>query len=103
MANITQAMRNEFQARGRALRNKPLNRNTFRWCPDRGDPILAKDLTVTHLANIINWIIDRPQQYADSVLEFMIGEAKYRRLEAFASGKPYIVQGDDGAYKVLHP
>ena len=95
------------QAIGRAVRgvnpNQKLNRNTFLWGPESGDPVLVKDLTTSHLANIINWIMDHDNKYDDGVLTFMIGEAKYRRLAAFAAGEPYVVCGEDGNYLVLYP
>ena len=72
-------------------RDRILDRNTFLWGPENGDPILAKDLTVSHLCNIINWILEHENQYDDGVLDFMLGEAEYRRLAAFTANQPYIV------------
>ena len=84
----------EIQALIRVYRSQEDNptRDTFLWGPENADPILAKDLTISHLCNIINWILDRPDQYgsADGTLAFMIAEAKYRRLPAFAANEPYI-------------
>ena len=67
-----------------------LDRNTFLWGPEGGEPILAKNLTAPHLCNIINWILDHDNQYDDGVLQFMVGEAKYRRLLAFAQNTAYV-------------
>lgn len=84
----------DLQEIGRIIRenrkNREYDRNTFLWGPDKGDPILAKDLTASHLANIINWILDHDNQYDDGVLSFMVGEADYRRLPAFAQNIAYV-------------
>ena len=77
------------------------DRNTFLWGPDNGDPILAKDLSVQHLANVINWIQDHPAQYSDAILNFMIGEAGYRRLAAFTNDDPYVIINDQGRAEVI--
>ncbi len=66
------------------------DRNTFLWGPEEGEPILAKNLTMSHLCNIINWILDHDDQYNDGTLAFMVGEAKYRRLLAFAQNTAYV-------------
>ena len=71
-------------------------RNSFLWQPEHDNAVLAKDLSAGHLANIINWIQDHENQYDDGTLDFMIGEARYRRLVAFVKNEPYVVIGDDG-------
>jgi hypothetical protein len=82
----------EFQMRREIMKSqRTYDRNTFLWGPENGDPILAKDLTMSHLCNIINWILNHENQYDDGVLDFMIGEAEYRKLPAFVSNQPYIV------------
>jgi len=75
---------------------RSFDRNTFLWGPEDGDPILAKDLTDSHLCNIINWILNHENQYDDGVLDFMVGEAEYRKLAAFVSKQPYINTKDVG-------
>ena len=78
------------------------NRNTFLWGPDIGDPILAKDLTASHLCNIINWIQDRPEQYGDGeVLAFMMGEAKYRQLASWTNDEQYVIINDAGRAELV--
>ena len=85
------------------LFNQQYDRNTSLWGPEDGDPILVKDLTTLHLANIINWIMNHDNQYSDGFLEFMISEAKYRRLEAFVNGKSYVVCDINGHYMEVTP
>ena len=71
-------------------RKMKYDRNEFLWGPEHGEPILVKDLTISHLCNIINWIVQHENQYDDGVLDFMIGEAEYRKLPAFINNQPYI-------------
>lgn len=71
-------------------RENGYDRNTFLWGPEDAEPILAKNLTTSHLCNIINWILDHDNQYDDGVLAFMVGEAKHRRLQAFAQNTSYV-------------
>ena len=81
----------EFQKLSRMNRDSSgYDRDTFLWGPEEGDPILAKNLTMTHLCHIINWILDHDNQYNDGTLAFMVGEAKYRRLLAFAQNTEYV-------------
>ena len=78
------------------------DRNTFLWGPEYGDPILAKDLTASHLTNIINWIQDYPEQYGEgAVLAFMIGEANYRRLASWTNDDPYVIINSRGRAELV--
>ena len=86
---------------------KDYDRETFLWQPDkvdgmRIDPILVKDLTIDHLANIINYISEYQHWYDEAVREFMIKEAEYRSLPAFANNEPFIQCGEDGKYRVIN-
>lgn len=92
------------QAIGRSRRIRVRTRETAWWQPDGDvDPILVKDLTDGHLANIINWIFDRQGQYADDDYLMMVDEAKRRQLTGFASGTSYPQCGEDGRYMVVNP
>ena len=95
----------EKQVIARSVRNPDVyDRNTSMWHPDgEVDPILVKDLTDSHLANIINWIVDRDGQYDDEIHSFMVEEAKRRQLTGFASGISYPHCGEDGRYTVVNP
>ena len=92
----------KIQSRGRALRDsRQYDRNTFLWGPEHGDPILAKDLTASHLCNIINWIQDHPEQYTQDVLNFMVGEAKYRQLASWTNDDPYVIINNVGRAELV--
>lgn len=67
------------------------DRNTFLWGPEHGDPILVRDLTDSHLCNIINWVLEHELHYGQDILDFMLEEAELRKLPAFVNNQPYIV------------
>lgn len=59
------------------------------WGTTDGRKIAVKDLTSSHLTNILNWIKDRPNQYPNNLYDYMQREAEYRRIVDFASDKGY--------------
>lgn len=59
------------------------------WRTADGRSIAVKDMTDSHLVNVLNWIIDNPVSYPRSVYDLMLEETKYRQTPLFAEGKPY--------------
>ena len=79
--------------------------NDFRekeWGAADGRCIKIKDLELSHLVNIINWVHDHHSKYPDSVRKGMVAEAEYRKLGLFAEGKAY-PRKVDGKWKVYDP
>lgn len=59
------------------------------WRTADGRGIAVKDMTDSHLVNVLNWIIDNPVSYPRSVYDLMLAETKFRQTPLFAEGKPY--------------
>lgn len=74
------------------------NRETTTWKSADGREILIKDLTDSHVVNILNWIKARSSQYQPGLYEFFEEEAALRRLYAFAEDKPMPTKLPDGTY-----
>lgn len=64
------------------------NRDSL-WRTADGRSVKIKDMTVGHLVNVINWVLDNPDSYPLSIADIMIEEAKYRQTFLFAKGMPY--------------
>jgi hypothetical protein len=59
------------------------------WGSADGRRTKIKDLTVSHLTAILNWIKRYPKMYPPHVYKNMVREAHYRKLILFAEGNPY--------------
>ena len=59
------------------------------WRSADGRHIAIKDMELSHLVNVINWINDNKESYPKQLLELMIAEANYRKTFLFADGKAY--------------
>lgn len=73
---------------------------TWRTADGRG--IKVKDMELSHLVNVINWINDNKDSYPTGILKLMVSEAKYRQTFLFADGKEY-PQLIDGRWKLINP
>lgn len=72
------------------------------WRTADGRSIPIKDMEVSHLVNVINWVSDNSDAYPKGVLKLMVEEANHRKLLLFAEGKAY-PQKVDGKWKVIDP
>ena len=57
-------------------------------CAD-GRRIKIKDLSPSHIVNIMNWVTARSESYPPAVIEMLKEEASYRQITQFAAGQPY--------------
>lgn len=73
---------------------------TWRTADGRG--IMVKDMELSHLVNVVNWVHDNHDSYPQHTRDLMIAEAKYRQLFLFAEGKEY-PQLVDGKWKIINP
>jgi hypothetical protein len=66
--------------------NHPVDRNRIKWGgfgivgKDPLRYIIIKDLTNSHLVNIIKHIQDNPRTYSRDVYDFMLAESLYRKI-----------------------
>jgi len=72
------------------------------WRTADGRGVKVTEMTLGHLVNVINWIIDNPNTYPQSILERMIEEANSRKTLLFASGEPY-PQKMGSRWKIVDP
>lgn len=72
------------------------------WRTADGRSIAVKDMSDSHLVNVVNWILDNPDSYPRSVLDLMVDEAKYRQTLLFAEGKAY-PQEVNKRWKLIDP
>jgi len=77
------------------------NRETNWRTADKRD-IKVKDMAVSHLVNVLNWITDNPESYTTADYELMESEAKYRQTILFVEGKEY-PQFVSGRWRVVNP
>lgn len=77
------------------------NRETNWRTADKRD-IKVKDMEVSHLVNVLNWISDNRESYTSADYELMEAEAKYRQTILFAEGKEY-PQLVDQRWRVVNP
>lgn len=73
---------------------------TWRTADGRG--IMVKDMELSHLVNVCNWVHDNELSYTPTIRDLMVAEAKYRQLILFAEGKEY-PQLVDGRWKIINP
>ena len=72
------------------------------WRTADGRSVPVKDMTLGHLVNVINWILDNPRSYPASALNLMESEARYRQTILFSQGVSYPqVIGD--RWKIVDP
>lgn len=72
------------------------------WRTADGRSIMLKDMELSHLVNVVNWVSDNEISYTRSIRDLMIAEAKYRQLILFTEGKEY-PQLVDGKWKIVNP
>lgn len=72
------------------------------WWTATGIPIKLKDLEVSHLVNILNWILDNKSSYSLSDYVKVEAEATYRQTTLFAERMPY-PQKIGKRWKVVDP
>ena len=72
------------------------------WRTADGRSIAVKDMELSHLVNVLNWILDNSDSYPRSVLTLMTAEANYRKLFLFAEGKEY-PQKIGKRWKIIDP
>jgi hypothetical protein len=72
------------------------------WRTADGRSVPVKEMTLGHLVNVVNWILDNPRSYPASALELMIAEARYRQTVLFAEGKSYPQLVSD-RWKIIDP
>jgi hypothetical protein len=59
------------------------------WAAADGRRVKLKDMSDSHLVNVVNWILDNHQLYPVNILDNMVEEARYRQTLLFAEGKSY--------------
>lgn len=72
------------------------------WHTADGRSIMIKDMELSHLVNVCNWVHDNHEVYSQSVRDLMIAEAKYRQVFLFAEGQEY-PQLVDGKWQIINP
>lgn len=77
------------------------NRNKL-WRTADGRSIEIKDMDLSHLVNVVNWVHDNHDSYPQTIRDLMIAEAKYRQVLLFAEGKEY-PQLVDSKWKIIDP
>jgi hypothetical protein len=81
------------------------NRNESHWTTRDGEEILIKDLSDSHLTNILNWMQTKHFNeavpiYPSEFFQFMQHEAEYRKMIAFVNNGALINRQADGWYIV---
>lgn len=72
------------------------------WGRADGKRVKIKDMDLGHLVNVLNWVHDHHDSYADYIRDQFVAEAQYRKILLFAEGKAYPGQ-IDGRWKVIDP
>ena len=72
------------------------------WRTADGRNIPVKDMTLGHLVNVVNWILDNPHSYPLSALTLMVSEASFRQTVLFAEGSAY-PQLVGNRWKIIDP
>jgi len=72
------------------------------WRTADGRSIAVRDMELSHLVNVINWILDNRDSYPRSALDLMVAEANYRKVFLFAEGKEY-PQKVGRRWKMINP
>jgi hypothetical protein len=72
------------------------------WRTADGRSIAVKDMELSHLVNVVNWVHDNHISYGQGIRDLMVAEAKYRQVLLFAEGKEY-PQIVDGKWKIINP
>ena len=72
------------------------------WRTADGRSIAVKDMELSHLVNVINWVHDNHYSYPNHVRELMIAEANYRKMILFTEGKEY-PQQVNGKWQIMNP
>lgn len=72
------------------------------WRTADGRSIAVKDMELSHLVNVVNWVHDNQGSYPQHVRDLMIAEAKYRQTLLFAEGKEY-PQLVNGKWQMINP
>lgn len=72
------------------------------WHTADGRGIAVKDMTLGHLVNVLNWVLDNPLSYPAHVYTLMEAEARYRQTILFADKQPYPQLVND-RWRVINP
>ena len=78
------------------------DRNTTHWESADGSLYIIKDLEISHLVNILNWVKQHPKNYGFGLFSFLEEEAKLRKMIAFSENTPYPFKLESGFYKLVN-
>ena len=70
------------------------------WGVADGRQIKIRDLELSHLVNILNWVRDRPRQYAAELYPLLEQELELRRLLQFSQGGQIPFKGTEGTWQL---
>ena len=70
------------------------------WGSQDGRETPIKNLTTSHVVNILNWMAKRVEQYDQETYNFMEKEAELRSLISFFKNEPIPYKDNDGRWKL---